>query len=611
MIKRFQFVGNAVSKRLFGSIRTAAGVLSVLALASAMPLLSAGEAAAQTLQVTTSDEDLKSELQQTARVLNPPAGTSAADLVSLAKSDYERLLSVLYDSGYFGPAVSITIAGQEAAGLSVLSPPVQAKPVIVRIDPGRRFVFGKASVTPMPAGTAQPEDFAPGKVASVSTIRDATTGAVDAWRQASHAIAAVAGQLITARHPEAKLDVVVTLDPGPPLRFGQLILLGESAVSERRLRQIAGLPAGAPFSPASVRRVQERLIDAGAFRAVDLREAKTANADGTLDLTLDVEDAAPRRIGFGAEVFSDEGLSLEAFWMHRNAFGGAERLRFDLEVGGIGGNSGGIDYALGATLKIPGYRRPDDALTLNARFESLNEPTFKSDIARAGVRRERRIDSRRTASLGAGLRYSKATRAFGTQNFRHIFVEARATYDGRDNKLAPRKGVYGNLKIEPFIGVAGSKSGLRLTGDARVYRAVGDRTVLAARLQMGTVAGPALQDTPPELLFLSGGGGTVRGQSFQSLGVTTGAGLSGGRSFLGLSTEVRQDLNGALGLVAFADIGFIGDGSDFTDMSSHAGFGIGACYITGLGALRVDLGMPADNPKLGDIQIYIGLGEAF
>ena len=128
---------------------------------------------------------------------------------------------------------------------------------------------------------------------------------------------------------------------------------------------------------------------------------------------------------------------------------------------------------------------------------------------------------------------------------------------------------------------------------------------------MGSVVGSDLSETPPGLLFLSGGGGTVRGQDFQSLGVELPNGRTGGRSFVGLSTEVRQDITNTIGIVGFVDFGFVSADSDFSDGESHSGIGLGARYKTSLGALRVDIGLPLTGDDDGGFDIYIGIGEAF
>lgn len=568
-------------------------------------------ASAQTLSLSSNDETLQAALERAALSLSPPEDASPADLVALAKGDYERLIALLYEQGFFAPQISITLAGREAASLSALRPPSQVAPIAISVTQGKRFQFGRAEIAPLPPGTTPPAGFAPGQVAGTTQIRRAAQEAVSAWRTASHAKADLSNQEITARHRDQTLDVTLTVSPGPALRFGSLRVDTDSTVRPKRLRAIAGLPEGAPFNPEDLRLTRERLLATGAFRSVVLTEAETPNEDGTLDIALAVEDAVPRRIGFGAELFSDQGLSLQAFWMHRNAFGGAERLRFDGSVNGIGGTTDGLDYALSTSLVIPGFRRPDDTLTAELGLEHLDEPTFESDIARAFLRRERRFSERYSVTTGFGVVVSESDTTFGRKTFQHLYLETRAIYDQRDDPLSPRSGYYAEGRLQPFIGLGDSETGVRLDLDGRLYRGLGARTVIAGRARLGVLAGPDLSETPPEQLYLSGGGGTVRGQPYQTLGVSVGDDTIGGRSFAGLSAEFRQSITDSIGLVAFADYGVIGEDTDFGNSDSHAGYGIGARYRTGFGALRVDLGLPTDDADVQALQIYIGLGEAF
>ena len=62
---------------------------------------------------------------------------------------------------------------------------------------------------------------------------------------------------------------------------------------------------------------------------------------------------------------------------------------------------------------------------------------------------------------------------------------------------------------------------MRTTLDLRGYKSLRAerRLVLAGRVQAGAVFGASLLGTPRDYLFYSGGGGTVRGQPYQSLGV--------------------------------------------------------------------------------------------
>ena len=136
----------------------------------------------------------------------------------------------------------------------------------------------------------------------------------------------------------------------------------------------------------------------------------------------------------------------------------------------------------------------------------------------------------------------------------------------------------------------------------------------ALRGQLGSVYGPDLAEAPADYLFYSGGGGTVRGQSYQTLGVDLGGGNTvGGRSFVGLSAEARVAVRDNIGVVAFADAGYIG-AEEFYDGSGqwHSGAGLGLRYATGIGPIRFDVAVPTSGPETEDnFQVYIGIGQSF
>ena len=85
---------------------------------------------------------------------------------------------------------------------------------------------------------------------------------------------------------------------------------------------------------------------------------------------------------------------------------------------------------------------------------------------------------------------------------------------------------------------------------------------------------------------------------------------TGGRSFIGLSGEVRTRIGARLGLVGFADAGFIA--ADLFDNGSwHSGAGLGLRYDTGIGPIRLDVATPVGGDTGSGLQVYIGIGQAF
>lgn len=535
------------------------------------------------------------------------------ELLAAARADYARLVSALYDAGYYGGTVSIRIDGREAADIPPLDAPDAIREIAVSVRPGSPFGFGDVSIGPIAAGTALPEGFSPGQPARASVIRDTARTAVEAWRRIGHAKAAVGSQSITADHARNLVDARIALAPGERLRFGELAFTGETAVRPERLREIAGHPRGEVFDPGKVGEVAERLRRTGVFRSVAVTEAETPDPDGTLGFTAAVVDRPPRRIGGGAEISSTEGLGVSAYWLHRNLFRGAERLRFDAEIDGLGETDGGIDYTLGGRFSRPATFGPDTSAYLEGELSREDEPKYLSESATLGGGLEHIFSPGLFGAAGIALRYDSTRDSFGYEEFYHLTFPLALTWDRRDTPLDATTGTYLQAEATPYIGFGGSETGARLRFDGRAYRSFGEDFVLAGRVQLGTVMGSSLMGTPPSYLFYSGGGGTVRGHDFQSLGIQMGANVTGGRSFAGLSVEARGMVTDSIGVVGFVDYGLVGpDSLPGSNADDHAGAGIGLRYATGIGPIRFDVATPVSGDVSGArVHFYIGIGQAF
>jgi translocation and assembly module TamA len=542
-------------------------------------------------------------------------GTSL-DFVAAARADYRQILTGLYAEGYYGGTVSILIDGTEAAAIAPLDAPTQINSISISVSAGPRFTFGQTQIGPLAPETTLPPDFATGQVARSETIRTAVISAVDAWRAQGNAKADVADQSIIARHNEQTLDASVTIAPGPKLTFGALSVSGNVAVDPERIRQIAGLPEGQVYSPDDMDRATARLRRTGAFRSVALVEADAIGAGNTLPVEAQVVEQKPRRLGYGVELSSVDGLTLSGYWLHRNFLGGAEQFRADAKISGLGGETGGPDLSVGVSYLRPGTLHPDADFYAKAGIEHLDEPDYVLDQINAEVGLTRILRDGTKIASGLGLIAARQTDSGGTQDFILATLPLSAERDRRDSALDATQGYYLALDVTPFIGLQGSASGARVYADGRYYKSIGadDRTTLAFRGQLGSVIGTSATDVPADFLFYSGGGDTVRGQPYQSLGVDLGGGVTiGGQSFLALSSEARFDLNDKIGLVGFFDLGFVGaDSLSFANGGWQSGAGLGLRYQTGIGPIRIDVATPTSGASVGkSVNFYVGIGQSF
>jgi len=541
------------------------------------------------------------------------------DYIAAARADYRRLLTALYASGYYSATISITVDGIEASNIAPLAAPGRINEVVIAVDPGRRFTFGDVRISPLPPQTTLPDDLGPRRTARSARIQSAVSASIGSWRDLGYAKASVGEQSIVARHPDAKLDVAVVLDTGPRLRFGPLSVSGNETVSDDRIRQIAGLPVGAVYSPQALSAAERRLRRTGTFASVALSEGDRVGPNDTLPIDAQLSEAKPRRIGFGIELATIEGLTLSAFWLHRNFLGAAERFRADAEVSGISGETGGIDYRLGATFTRPATFGPDTDYYLSGEISREDEPEFLLDKVSVETGFSRILSDDLTLRAGIGLLRAREETVLETRTYTLLTLPLDATLERRDEPSNAKDGYYIDLSATPFISTDGDISGAQLYGDLRGYVTLGEqeKLTLAGRAQLGSVVGAGPSEAPADFLFFSGGGGTVRGQPYQSLGVEVQDGLdtvtTGGTSFIGAQLEARIAVREKISLVGFYDFGQVGaTATPGEDGDWHAGAGFGLRYETGIGPIRLDLATQASGDNAGKgLQVYIGIGQAF
>ena len=612
-------------KRLRPAARIAALTRgAVLAVAIGTTTATTAQATALEFRLGTgSDATLEAALEQgsllASTLADAQAAASAQDLIAAAQADYQRLIAVLYEAGYFGAELSISIDGQEAVTLSPLDHTQRIDEITITVDTGPAYQFAEATIGPLPetsGSPALPDGFASGAVAGTGVIRAAAKAGVAAWRAAGHPLARMAAQDITAQHQDRTLSARLTLEAGPAAEIAQPLIGGNMTTRSTRIAQIAGLRQGNRYDPKAIDQAAARLRDSGTFRSVVISEGEALDANGQLPIDIQVSEQLPRRYGLGAEVSTAEGLTLSGFWMHRNLLGGAENLRIDAEIAGLAGETGGIDTSIDATLRRPATFTSKIDIVATAEVMRLDEPDFRLDQMRAGVSFERDVTATLTLSAGVSAATARATEGATTRSYSFAALPIKGLWEQRDDRNTPREGLFGTLEITPFAGVGDLDSGLRLFSEGRYYLPLGDAArpqVMALRAQAGAVMGADATRAPTDYLFHSGGSDTVRGQPYQALGADlAGDGASGAGAFAALSAEWRQPLNGAFDMVGFADIGWVA--ADVTGSNSdwHAGAGLGLRYDTGIGPIRLDVATPLGKGETGKgVSLYVGIGQAF
>lgn len=607
--------------RMYRHLRSVLGMTLAGAMLLPFPIGRARALDAISFATPGADENLRNTLKGASLLLGAEAEktTDAQTLFASARAEYARLIGALYAEGYYSGVISILIDGKEAANIAPLDAPSTISRITVSITPGPRFTFAAARMKPYAPGTKLPSDYRDTLPAKSTAIVAAAEAGMDGWRNIGHAKADVVDQSITADHRAHLVTSEIFLEPGPRVRFGKLNVTGYERMRIERIRKIAGFPEGEVYSPKELETVAKRLRRTGVFSSVALTESKTLGPGDTLDVDLALAEEKLHRFGFGAEVSGSEGLDLSGYWLHRNLLGGGERLKFDAAITRIAGADSEMGYDVGVRIDRPATPVTDATAFIDARVQRLDLADWQVDRQALTFGLTRVFGDTLTAEAAITFANESAKDDIGTLHYKSLSLPVSLTWDRRDDEVSAKKGYYLQAGVTPFLGFGRTDSGVQLKSDVRAYRAFGpDRKfVLAGRVQLGTVSGASLVDTPPDLLFYSGGGGTVRGQPYQSLAVTSarpGGGTidTGGASFVGISGEIRAQVTEKIGAVAFYDYGYITSGDFFGGATeSHSGAGLGLRYDTGFGPIRFDVAMPVSGSTGDGVQIYVGIGQAF
>lgn len=570
-----------------------------------------------------------------------PSG--AMGLIARANADKRRLISGLDALGFFNGRVDITIAGVglENPGLvsrievAHRSGPV---PVQVVVIPGNQYVFGKFALInaitrqPLPSPDWSKLDIKAGDPALSASVLSAETALVGYFRDQGYAKARIPARQATVDHARRVMDVVFHVDVGPLTKFGPVTVSGTKNLDLDFITERVPFKEGDVFSPEAVARLRSELGAYSVFDSVRIIEADHLTANNELPIEVRVGERLPRFVGFSAKYSTTDGPATDVYWGHRNLFGGAEQLRLEAQLSAasidtVNGRSRAhakdkLGYHIGGNFLKPGIFTVKDDLVIEAAGLKEITKTFTRHGFIGSVDVKRTFSDELTGQVGVDVEWARYT---APTNMYYIYrgwytlvgIPVQADFDNTGDLLNPTKGIKLSGKVTPYPAFLGSSVSMtKLDTTLSGYLPLDDdaRYVLAARARFGSIIGPALPNIPPPHRFFAGGGGSIRGYDYQSLGPTDASGfVIGGRSLFEGSGEMRVKITDTIGLVAFSDMGmaFRSSTPSFKESLRYSA-GLGLRYYTSIGPIRLDLARglnrePGDPPY----GLYISLGQSF
>ncbi|HVW68430.1 MAG TPA: BamA/TamA family outer membrane protein [Steroidobacteraceae bacterium] len=655
------------------------GALAVLLLCAASFLAASAYAAdPQPYKVdlaSTGDSDLNATLKATSDLigLRTTAPVGPFGLIGRARSDLDRLKTVLESFGYYQSYVDITIdelpLDDPTLGERLTS---QAKGddarVKITFSLGPIYHLRKVEIDgDVPADTRGALGLNTGDLAIASEVLAGGERLQTALEDQGYAFAKVDPPIAHEIPAERVLDVSFHVVTGARVNIGAIRFRGLKRMHESFVRRRLLVHTGEQFGASKIERARKDLLALGVFSSVTVQVAEKADETGDVPITFRVRERPLHAVSLNAAYSSDLGGSTGVTWTDRNMSGKADQLTLAASGINLGGGSAttSIGYDLSAKYLLPEFGHRDQALQLAVGALNQSLQAYDQKALTFGAILTRKLSSIWTASVGLTAErerirqegfYTAGCPATGciepdhpeqrigeptctaTGCSQEIFTPARMPTNytllalpitllynttGLESPIEDAThGIRASFSETPTLSLGAQSAKFFITQGSVAYyfdlQNLGlspdpGRKVIALRALAGLAQGAGQYSLPPDQRFYAGGSGTIRGYRYQSVGpLFPDYNPIGGTAINAGTVEYRQRVGRNLGFAVFVDAGQVSRNVNPLDATLRFGAGAGVRYYTPIGPIRLDLAGPIQRLPGGDaFEIYIGLGQAF
>jgi translocation and assembly module TamA len=503
---------------------------------------------------------------------------------------------ILATEGYFSPQIDFT-EGDETLRIA--------------IEPGPRTLVAAVDVAidgPLPAGARQALidgwALAVGQPFRQAAWNNAKQQVLSALLAENHAAARLVNSQATIDPATREARLMARYDSGPPFRFGELNIVGleryPPSLVERHNRTVR---PGQPFREADLQALQTALQATPQFGSVLVRIDRDTppDADGivTAPVTVQLRERAAHRVSFGAGISSNTGARVETSFQTADLFGQAWELNTGLRI------EQKMQTAYADIFFPPDAAQRRNSIGVMAQATDIqNLRTERVAIGAQQSWRRDQLETRlsliwqdeRVEPQGAATSYNQALVPNVSWTWRRI-----------DNRLDPRDGIVLHGQIGGATkAVLSDQDFVRLLGRFQYFVPVGRLDTLLLSGAVGYTIADSRDGIPQEYLFRTGGTGSVRGYSYESLGVKEGSAIVGGRYMANATVEYTHWFDDQWGAAVFVDAGDAVDDRNATSLA--VGYGLGVRRRTVAGPIAIDL---AYGEQSESVHLHFSLGIAF
>lgn len=436
-----------------------------------------------------------------------------------------------------------------------------------------------------------------------------------------------------------KVGVRFVATPGVKAWFGPIEVAGNKNVGDEIIRRELLYGPGQVYNRALLLRSQRRLYDLELFQFANIQNLNPEQRPAEVPTRVTVAESKPQRLEFSAGYGSEEKVRVQGEWRHLNFLGGARQL-------GVTAKWSSLDHGVRADLSQPHFLGSSFTLGLEGHQWYDDEPAFRQRSSGGRLTLAHRISQRNTWSVSLIDDYTSS--AISNAALNDLTLRPQLIALGLDPRTGSQSGTLNAVAFDLLRSTAanplnattgyylsghveqaghwvrGTYAYTAVSGEARGYVPATQKIVFATRLRYGTIrpsAGVASEVPFFKRLFL-GGADSLRGWGRFEISPLSGSGLPlGGFTMLDGSAEVRMNLAGKLGAVAFLDLGNVWSGAwrvHLNDLRYDAGPGLR--YDTPIGPVRVDFGYQLNpipgllvdgHPETRRWRVHFSIGQAF
>lgn len=577
-----------------------------LLLALCLALLPPAAGAQQPLRVELDAPDsVRPLLERHLRILNRSdqlLPDARADRLALARRTRSEVADLLATEGYFSPEVRLDREDGDDWKLTVV-PGTPAKVTAVAVEFEGALGGDGAALAARRAELRAAWALAAGQVFRQSAWDDAKRRLLDGVASRDYAAARIAESRAEVDPESASVRLAVTVDSGPPFFLGPIEVSGLKNLPPDLVERFSRLEAGRPFSQDQLLALQGTLQNVPQFASVVVDVERDPALAAAVPVRVQVTEARPRQLGFGAGYSSNTGFRGEISWRDVNLFGRAWELASALRVEQL-------RQSLFADVFLPptggAHRDSIGAAAEHSTVEGLALTTQAVGVARTNSRSITggTIDTR----LALRLQQEERKPDGGDATRRKALTLNWAwTRRAVDDALDPRRGDVFQLEIGGGSrALLSDRNFVRLYGRYVRYLPMATRDVLILRAEGGATLTKSRDGVPQDFLFRTGGTQTVRGYAYQSLGVREADATVGGRYLATASAEYVHWFGPRWGAAAFVDMGDAADDRAIFELKK--GYGAGARWKSPAGPIALDLAWGQAERRL---RLHFGIAIAF